>query len=316
METQRNIHNHYIDKMSFDDNFGKTPQQRGYGSTSSRMPQTGGGGSSVSTARGYQARDGDNEYVRVSQQISSNTFAINTNVNNLGKLILNFGHPTNDTKQVRDKFHQLSDSTNSLVRESSLLMKQLAMNQIDGGTPSEERSRRMQKEKLGKEFQDVVGKFKSIQTKALSIDQVSLKTQREAKTASFVQDEGPSQYNESDKQRLLDERNLSQLESQVEHSSSLIREREMGIQEIQEAMSEVNDIMRDLSQLVHDQGSQLDNIESNIDSVDHNVEAGKGQLVKADEYQKKARNKMCCLLVIVLIVAGVITAIVISANKK
>jgi t-SNARE complex subunit (syntaxin) len=54
----------------------------------------------------------------------------------------------------------------------------------------------------------------------------------------------------------------------------------------------------------------IDHIESNIDESVSRVEDGVVELRKANEYQKSSRNKMCCLALILLIVAGVTVLVV------
>jgi t-SNARE complex subunit (syntaxin) len=65
---------------------------------------------------------------------------------------------------------------------------------------------------------------------------------------------------------------------------------------------QVNDIFKDLSVAVTDQGHQLDSIEANMSQAYSSVDDGTEQLGIANRYQKKSRNKMCCFLVIVLLV--------------
>ena len=60
----------------------------------------------------------------------------------------------------------------------------------------------------------------------------------------------------------------------------------------------------------------LDSIEANVDTAAVNVETANVQLEKAKSYQKAARKKMCCVLVIVLIAAGALTLIIWLAVKK
>ena len=60
----------------------------------------------------------------------------------------------------------------------------------------------------------------------------------------------------------------------------------------------------------------LDSIEANVDSAAVHVETANVQLEKAKSYQKAARKKMCCVLVIVLIAAGALALIIWLAVKK
>jgi len=109
---------------------------------------------------------------------------------------------------------------------------------------------------------------------------------------------------------------LDMMDSQIDYSSSVIQERETAIKDIESTMIEVNEIYKDLSTLVVAQGDQLDSIESNMNNVDENVESGVVQLTKASRYQRKARNKMCCLLLILAIILGIILAAYFGSKDK
>ena len=58
-----------------------------------------------------------------------------------------------------------------------------------------------------------------------------------------------------------------------------------------------------------------DNIESNMSQTENNVDSGVEQLRKASRYQKKGRNKMCCMLGILVIVLAVIVLVILSSKK-
>lgn len=194
-------------------------------------------------------------------------------------------------------------------------MKQL--DKLDGGNQGEERNRRMTKEKLVKDFKEVIQKFAVCEQSALSKDRTTVSQQRDR--SSFAEDKDRYEGNQDDERsRLVYEdqhRNLSQMDAQIDYSSALIQEREEGIKEIEATMQEVNDIYRDLGTIVHEQGDMLDNIEANMSSVDHHVETGAKELVKANHYQKKTRNKMCCVLVIVVVVAAILTIVLVTKLK-
>lgn len=85
-----------------------------------------------------------------------------------------------------------------------------------------------------------------------------------------------------------------------------IRDRDEQMGQLEQSMRDVNDIYRDLSVMVHTQGEMLDNIEMNITTGAGYVESGTRELAKADKYQRKARNKGCCLLVFVLAILAIL----------
>ncbi len=53
----------------------------------------------------------------------------------------------------------------------------------------------------------------------------------------------------------------------------------------------------------------IDNIESNVESTAHNTAEGVQQLRQASKHQRSARTKLCCLALIIVIVAAVIAGV-------
>lgn len=60
----------------------------------------------------------------------------------------------------------------------------------------------------------------------------------------------------------------------------------------------------------------LDNIENGIDHTANDVEAGRSELLKAAEYQKKYRRKVAILLLIAVIIGLIVTFAVVSQLKS
>ena len=54
----------------------------------------------------------------------------------------------------------------------------------------------------------------------------------------------------------------------------------------------------------------LDSIEANIVHTEEKVSQGTTELRKASDYQKSARNKLCYLLLCILILGGVVAALI------
>eukprot|EP00040_Diaphanoeca_grandis_P034282 m.212248 g.212248 ORF g.212248 m.212248 type:complete len:269 (+) comp33120_c10_seq1:122-928(+) len=259
--------------------------------------------------------DGDNQYLQRSQKIASSIFQINKNVTEIGKYVSHLG-TARDHEDMRKRMHQIQEQTRNVARDTGQALKQLS--HMDGGSGSEGNSRRMQQEKLGRDFKAVLQKFQSQ-------SQVALSKERETagripkKNNSGGDSSGSQKYDE--RTSLIENQQRAQqqhLDNQIDYSSSIIADRDESIKQIEETMSEVNEIYRDLSTLVVEQGSQLDNIEANMSSADSSVDTGVEQLGIASRYQKKSRNKLCCMLIVVAIVLAVIVIIVVTetAGKK
>jgi t-SNARE complex subunit (syntaxin) len=95
-------------------------------------------------------------------------------------------------------------------------------------------------------------------------------------------------------------------QSEVEFQESLIVQREEEIRSIERGITELNDIFRDLGTMVSRQGDQLDVIDANVENVAQDHKAAHLELRSAAKYQKGARNRACCLLLILAVVLTVV----------
>lgn len=123
---------------------------------------------------------------------------------------------------------------------------------------------------------------------------------------------------EDERQGLLDRGKRQQLlaaENDIAFNEALIAEREAGLLEVEQTVNELADIMRDMAHLVNEQGAMVDTIETNVGSTAARVEGGVKELEKASQYQKSSRNKMCCLLVVIL-AAGLAVTLFLTKGFK
>ena len=95
-------------------------------------------------------------------------------------------------------------------------------------------------------------------------------------------------------------------QSEVDFQEMLINEREEEIREIEQGISEVNEIFRDLATMVNEQGVMIESIEGNVQSTLGSTRQAADELVSANRYQKKARNRAFCLLIILAVVLAVV----------
>lgn len=92
------------------------------------------------------------------------------------------------------------------------------------------------------------------------------------------------------------------------------------IRKIEDSVVEVNRLFKEINLLVMEQGETITTIEAHVNEAGVSVEQGNEQLVKAREYQSKARRKkICCigiLIAILLIAAVIITIVIVTENKN
>lgn len=92
----------------------------------------------------------------------------------------------------------------------------------------------------------------------------------------------------------------------VDFQESLIIERETEIRNIEQSVGELNELFRDVAHIVTEQGGQLDMISDNIQNVAHDTRGANVELRSASRYQKNARNRACCLFVILAVILTII----------
>eukprot|EP00958_Prasinococcus_capsulatus_P025946 scaffold4501_cov395-Prasinococcus_capsulatus_cf.AAC.19 len=85
-----------------------------------------------------------------------------------------------------------------------------------------------------------------------------------------------------------------------------IRERHEAVMELERGLAELNQMFLDLASLVEHQGDMIDNIGHSVATAKEYTEQGVVALEQAHEYQKSARKKTCCIMMIVLGIGVVI----------
>jgi syntaxin 7 len=95
-------------------------------------------------------------------------------------------------------------------------------------------------------------------------------------------------------------------QDEVDFQDSLIVEREAEIRNIEQGVSELNELFRDVAHIVSEQGEQLDTIAANVENTRSDTRGADTELRSAARYQKKARGRMCMLLLILSVILTVI----------
>ena len=172
-------------------------------------------------------------------------------------------------------------------------------------------SQKYTQQKLSREFQASGTEFQSIQRLALEKQRASASAARTALESN--DSSAPYSDSASQQQSQLQEQDQLRLASQdeVDFQDSLIVERESEIRNIEQSVGELNELFRDVAHIVHEQGGQLDTIAGNVENVATDTRHADLELRSANRYQKSARGKACCLLVILAIVLTIIVLAVV-----
>eukprot|EP00163_Fabomonas_tropica_P004501 TRINITY_DN13969_c0_g2_i3.p1 TRINITY_DN13969_c0_g2~~TRINITY_DN13969_c0_g2_i3.p1 ORF type:complete len:218 (+),score=56.94 TRINITY_DN13969_c0_g2_i3:180-833(+) len=203
--------------------------------------------------------------------------------------------------------HALIDACGSYSREANRKLKTL--NVQSKGQDRESQQRRIQLTKLQKDFQAVLQKFKETSQHAAQKERQTLAVVKQKMAASPPTGSTANPFTDNgaeERMSLLNDQKKQQLlhqENDIQFNQALILEREEGIKEVEATMNEVAEIFNELGVLVNEQGTMIDNIEGNVEAVASRTDKAIKELSSASKYQKRARNKMCCIAIILLIIA-------------
>lgn len=145
--------------------------------------------------------------------------------------------------------------------------------------------------------------FQTVQRRALEKQRASAVA---ARTAIEDGEQAPEDAEGQLQQQQLEEQSRLANQGEVDFQETLIIEREAEIRNIEQSVGELNELFRDVAHIVHEQGGQLDIISDNVQNVGQDTRGASTELRSAHRYQKNARNKACCLLVILAVILAII----------
>ncbi|KAF7586772.1 hypothetical protein BBP40_008365 [Aspergillus hancockii] len=247
-----------------------------------------------------QYRD-DPEFYRLTESLSNQLFSLTSNITRLSDQIALLG-TRRDTERVRERVHSLLEQTRSGFKDVGEGIKKVQI--WEDVNPSQ----KWTQQKLSSEFKATLDEFQTVQRRALEKQRAS------AVAARIAVEEGEHPASEGaaqEQQQLLEEQPRLANQDEVDFQESLIIEREAEIRNIEQSVGELNELFRDVAHIVHEQGGQLDIISENVENVTNDTRGANVELRSASRHQKNARNKACCLLVIL---AVILTIIVLAAT--
>ncbi|RQM07771.1 hypothetical protein DH86_00003057 [Scytalidium sp. 3C] len=224
----------------------------------------------------------DPEFSRLSQQLSTKLFTLTGNISRLTNEIALLG-TRRDTERVRERVHDLLEETKAGFKEVGEGVKKIQA--WEDVNPAQKYTQ----QKLARELQNNLQDFQAVQRQALEKERSSAAASRAAleEAQGATAEEGSGQVGGQQTQEQL--RLASQ--DEVDFQDSLIVEREAEIRNTE-------------------QGEQLDSIAQNVDNTRTQVRGADLELRSAARYQRNARSKACCLL---LILAVILTIVILAA---
>ncbi|KAI8979654.1 t-SNARE [Mycotypha africana] len=262
----------------------------------------------------------DSDYKSLTQRVSQQVFHISGNITSIERLVGFLGTPK-DSSDIRNKLHDVTESTRELIKDTTSDIK--LFSQYYTTDSKKNRQRKLEQQKLSKDFQKVLADFQRVQRESVSKQReyVDKKKATTAALQSQIDDEEGSDGIMSQEQQQLLQQNDAQrriqieaLDNEIEYNETLISEREGEIQNIEQGITELNEIFRDLGMLVNEQESGIQSIYGNVLNIAQNTKQASEELTVANRHQKKARKNMCCFMLIITIVACVLALIIVVAK--
>ncbi len=178
-------------------------------------------------------------------------------------------------------------------------------------------TQRYQQQKLSREFQAALSEFQSLQRQALDKEKASVSAARAAAASGDAEHSGDAGGGGAlllglgdphEQQQLLQQQELAHLapQDEVDFQEALIIEREEEIRNIEQGVGDLNVLFTQVGAMVSQQGEQLDNIADNVQNVHDDTRGADYELRAAARYQRNARSKACCLLLILAVILTIV----------
>lgn len=229
---------------------------------------------------------------QLAQRITSNIQKITQSSAEIQRLLHQLGTPQ-DTPELRLQLQQKQQYTNQLAKETDKYVKEF------GSLPatSEQRQRKIQKDRLVGEFTSALTNFQRLQRQAAEKEKDFVARVR---ASSRVSGGAPEDGSKAGTLVSWDSQAQAQVQDEdiTEDDLRLIEERESSIRQLEADIMDINEIFKDLGMMIHEQGDVIDSIEANVEHAEGHVQQASQQLSRAASYQQKSRKKMCILLAI------------------
>ncbi|KAK3946445.1 syntaxin pep12 [Diplogelasinospora grovesii] len=249
--------------------------------------------------RGNPSYADDPDFQRLSQDLMNRLFKLNGNNQRLSGEIGHLG-TRRDTPRVRERVHELLEESRDMFKEVGEGVKKIQT--WEDVTPTQ----KYMQQKLSREFQTSLSEFQNLQRQALEKEKTSVAAARAAIGA-----EGGAAAGEeggATSPQLLQQQELARLapQDEVDFQDALIIEREEEIRNIEQGVGDLNVLFQQVAQIVTEQGAVLDTIANNVENVRDDTHGADRELRSAARYQKNARSKACCLLLILAVILTIV----------
>ncbi|CAM1509192.1 Fc.00g029310.m01.CDS01 [Cosmosporella sp. VM-42] len=201
-----------------------------------------------------------------------------------------------DTPRLRERVHNSMEKTREMCKDIAEGVKKLQI------WEDLTKQQKYEQTKVSSDFQAALQEFQNLQRRALEKERASVTAARAAQESD--QPLSP----EGAPLEQLQQQELSQLASQgeVDFQEALIIEREEEIRNIEQGVGDLNVLFRQVAQIVGEQGETLGSIADNVENIRDDTRQADIENRQAARYQKAARNKSCCLLLILAVILTIV----------
>lgn len=253
----------------------------------------------------------DPEFDRLSQDLMNKLFTLSGNTSRLRTEIGHLG-TRRDTARVRERVRDLIDESSETLKSVGEGVKKVQTWGEDHGdelTPAQ----KYKQQKLFREFRSSLEEFQGLQRQALEKQRASVSA---ARAAAHEEEEGggggrgdvplsPTGQQQQQQQLMQQDLRLAP-QDEVDFQEALIAERESEIQNIEQGVGDLNVLFQQVAQIVTEQGEQLGGIAENVERTHEDTRGADRELRQAAQYQKNARGKACCLLLVLSVIFTII----------
>ncbi|OTB08936.1 hypothetical protein M426DRAFT_6968 [Hypoxylon sp. CI-4A] len=235
----------------------------------------------------------------LSQSLMNKLFHLQGNISKLRSDVGLLG-TRRDNPRLRERIHVVIEETTDQFKEVGEGVKKIQT--WEDPTPTQKYSQ----QKLSREFKAALGEFQSLQRTAIEKQRASVT----AAKAALDHEEGAEGGSSGNQGALLQLQEQEQIhlapQDEVDFQDALITEREDEIRQIEEGVGDLNVLFQQVAQIVSEQGEVLETIESNAVNVRDDTRGADYELRSAARYQKNARSKACCLLLILAVIMAIV----------
>ncbi|KAK7699274.1 SNAP receptor [Diaporthe eres] len=253
----------------------------------------------------------DPEFDRLSQDMMNKLFTLSGNTSRLRTEIGHLG-TRRDTARVRERVRDLIDESSETLKAVGEGVKKVQTWGEDHGGDELTPAQKYKQQKLFREFRSSLEEFQGLQRQALEKQRASVSA---ARAAAHEEESGGagggdtvpmSPTGQQQQQQLMQQDLRLAPQDEVDFQEALIAERETEIQNIEQGVGDLNVLFQQVAQIVTEQGEQLGGIAENVERTHEDTRGADRELRQAARYQKNARGKACCLLLVLSVILTII----------